>query len=283
MSAASDVMGLAASQQFFGIWPLDERISVEAIAAILNGPVANAYVSERSSDQDFTNEMLKRLPLPAALDAPELSHAVTSYRTALNAIDTGQAVDEAELEAQLRRIDELVLDGYGLPMHLRRLLFDYFSGERRPVPHRFSGWEIAEATDGDLVRSARARALARGMRMKCMDLDTAGGGLSLEAVAELLDEPASKIADLARHEALLAIPTDAGLIFPAIQFSGHSPLRGLPEFLSIFPDQNPWVRLNYLVNPEQRLGGRRPIDLLRSGEVDQAIAAARLVGEHAAG
>lgn len=283
MSAAPDVSGLAASQQFFGIWPLDESVSVQALAAILNGPVANAFVAERASDQHLTNEMLKGLPMPAGLDEPELSRAVAGYRTALDALDDREAVDEAELEAQLRRIDELVLDGYGLPMHLRRLLFDYFSGERRPVPHRFSGWEIAEATDGDLVRSARARALARGMRMKCMDLDAAGGGLSLEAVAELLDEPASKIADLARHEALLAIPTDAGLIFPAIQFSGHSPLRGLPEFLSIFPDQNPWVRLNYLVNPEQRLGGRRPIDLLRSGEVDQAIAAARLVGEHAAG
>jgi hypothetical protein len=119
--------------------------------------------------------------------------------------------------------------------------------------------------------------------MKLMDLEAAGGGLSLEAVAELLDESASKIADLAQHESLLAISTDTGLVFPAIQFSGHSPIRGLAEFLSIFPDRNPWARLNYLVNPELRLGGRRPIDSLRSGEVDQVIAAACQVGEHAAG
>jgi hypothetical protein len=283
MSAAPDVSGLAASQQFFGVWPHGESISVEALAAILNGPVANAFVTERTSDQHLTNEILKALPMPAALDEPELRRAVADYRTALSALDAGQAVNEAELEARLRRIDELVLDGYGLPMHLRRALFDYFSGERRPVPHRFSGWETAAPKDADLVRSARERALARGMRMKRMDLDSAGGGLSLEAVAELLDEPASKVADLAQHESLLAIPTDAGLVFPAIQFSGHSPLPGLPEFLSIFPDRNPWARLNYLVNPEQRLGGRRPIDSLRSGEVDQVIAAARLVGEHAAG
>jgi len=283
MSAAPDLSGLAASQQFFGVWPLEGGFSIEALVAIFNSPIANAFVSEKASERSLTNELLKELPIPTTLNEPELSRAVADYRTTLDALDEGQAVDEAELEAKLRRIDELVLDGYDLPMHLRRMLFDYFSDEHRPVPHRFSGWEIAEATDADLICSARERALARGMRMKRMDLEAAGGGLSLEAVAELLDESASKIADLAQHESLLAIPTDTGLVFPAIQFSGHSPIRGLAEFLSIFPDRNPWARLNYLVNPELRLDGRRPIDSLRSGEVEQVIAAARQVGEHAAG
>lgn len=281
--AAPDRSGLTASQGFFGIWPIKQQVSIEALAAVLNSPIANAFVSELSSERHITKELLKTLPVPARLDEPELLRAVADYQIALVIFDEGHAIDEAQLETQLRRIDELVLDGYGLPMHLRRILFDYFSGEDRPVPHRFSGWQIPEATNVDLVRSARERALTRGMRMKRMDLDAAGGGLSLEAVAELLDEPASKVANLAQHESLLAIPTDAGLVFPAIQFSGHSPLPGLPEFLSIFPDRNPWARLNYLVNPEQRLGGRRPIDSLRSGEVDQVIAAARLAGEHTAG
>ena len=283
MSAAPDLSGLAASQQFSGIWPIEGGFSIEVLVATLNSPVANAFVSEKSSERHLTNKLLKELPIPVILDEPELSRAVADYRAALDALDDGQTVDEAKLEIQLRRIDELVLEGYGLPMHLRRMLFDYFSGEHRPVPHRFSGWEIAEVTNADLVRSARERALARGMRMKLMDLEAAGGGLSLEAVAELLDEPASEVADLAQHKSLLAISTDTGLVFPAIQFSGHSPLRGIAEFLSIFPDHNPWAQLNYLVNPELRLGGRRPIDSLRSGEIEQVIAAARQVGEHAAG
>lgn len=283
MSAASDNSGLAASQQFFGIWPTKRDISTEILSAVLNGPVANAFVSERGSERHLTNEMLKELPLPSHLNEPEILRAVASYRAGLDALDASQTIDESELEIRLRRIDELVLDGYGLPKHLRQMLFDYFADEIRPVPHRFSGWGVAAPTDKDVLKAARERALARGKRRKVLDLDTAGGGLSLQAVAELLNEPLATIERLVEQRSLLALPSENELLFPAIQFSGHAPLSGLHEFLTVFPDQNPWACLNYLVNPDLRLDGKCPIDSLRSGEVDLVIAAARQVGEHATG
>jgi hypothetical protein len=280
MMAAADTTGLAASRQFFGIWP-DERVSTEILSAVLNAPVANAFVFERATDHRLTKELLKEVPMPVVLDEPELLRAVKSYRTSLDALDKGQTIDDSELETKLRRIDKLVIDGYRLPKHLQQTLFYYFAGYRRPVPHRFSGWETAAPTDA--LHAARERALARGRRIKCLDLDAAGGGLTLQAVAELLDEPPSKVARLAEQRSLLAVPTESGPLFPTIQFSGHSPISGLHEFLRVFPDPDPWARLNYLVNPDQRLHGKRPIDSLRSGEVDQVIAAARQAGEHAAG
>lgn len=282
MKAAPDISGLAASQGFFGVWPKNQQISIDALSAVLNSPLANSFIAEKSSERHLTNELLKELPMPTKLDEPELNRAVASYRAALDALDEGLTVDEAELEAKLRRIDELVLDGYGLPQYLRQALFDYFSGHRRPVPHRFSGWNAREATQADLLQAARERALARGRRMKAADLEAAGGGLSLQAVADLLDTPPEQVARLADQDGLLVLPSECGPLFPAIQFSEHKPLAGLPEFLAIFPDPDPWCRLNYLVNPDIRLESKRPVDVLRAGEVDRVITAARLVGEHAA-
>jgi len=282
IKAAPDTLGLAASQQIFGIWLINNQISIDALAAILNNPLANAYVFERSNDQDFTNEMLKELPMPSNLDEPELLRAVASYRAGLDAIDAGQLIDATELEARLRRIDELVLDGYGLPMYLRRRLFDYFSEETRPVPHRFSSWDTPAPTKQDLLKAARERALARGRRLQISDLEKAGGGLNVQTVAQLLEATPAQVQHLVEQQSLLALPTESGLVFPAIQFEGNAPVPGLREFLAAFPGRSPWVRLNYLVHPDLRLGGKRPIDSLRRGEIDQVIAAVRLVGEHIA-
>lgn len=279
--AASDTNGLGADQNFFGIWPKEGRISIETIAAIINNPLASLLLP-RPSTQNLANEMLENLPLPVYLNEQELNRAVASYRAGLDALDAGLPIDEAELEARLRRIDELVLDGYGLPGHLRRKLFEYFDGETRPVPHRFSGWDMPAPGGADVSQAARERALARGRRLKAADLEKAGGGLTVQAVAQLLETTPAEVERLAEQGALLAVPADDGLLFPAIQFEGHTPVPGLGEWLAAFPGRNPWVRLNYLVNPDLRLGGRRPIDVLRGGEVGQAIAAARLVGEHLA-
>src|SRR5260370_5884558 len=64
MAAAYDPTGLVASQGFFGIWSVDPAVPAEALEAILNRPLANAFLTERASNQHFTNELLKRLPIP---------------------------------------------------------------------------------------------------------------------------------------------------------------------------------------------------------------------------
>jgi hypothetical protein len=37
--------------------------------------------------------------------------------------------------------------------------------------------------------------------------------------------------------------------------------------------------LNFLVRPDPRLSGRKPIDLLRAGEIDLVVDAARRMGQ----
>jgi hypothetical protein len=141
LSAAADRTGLLASQQFTGIWP-HGRFNVECLVAILNGPLASAYVTEHSTDHDFTNVMIQALPLPAELDRLRLQEAVRIYEELLKQkVESLLAADiDAHLNRALLEIDAIVLQGYDLPPRLERKLLNYFGGAKRPTPHPFDGW-----------------------------------------------------------------------------------------------------------------------------------------------
>jgi hypothetical protein len=140
--AAADESGLWASQQFTALWPT-AHYGANVLAAIMNGPLANAFVTEHSTDHDFTNVMLASMPLPRRLDTAALDEAVREYEAALN-----EALrkllpandDNDRLNRLLVWIDALVLDGYDLPPRLERQLFSYFEGRKRPTLHEFQGW-----------------------------------------------------------------------------------------------------------------------------------------------
>jgi hypothetical protein len=131
---------LAASQQFTAIWPTGEYPG-EVLAAILNGPIANAYVTEHTTDHDFTNIMLGTLPLPKRLDTQAVVQAVREYQSALKRSQAIMQVSEDErLNELLVKIDALVLEGYDLPPRLERRILDYFKSYKRPTIHKFDGW-----------------------------------------------------------------------------------------------------------------------------------------------
>lgn len=146
LAAAADDTGLWASQQFTGIWPTGDY-DIRSLAAILNGPLANAFVTEHSTDHDFTNVMLASMPLPRKLDIVALNMAVREYEALFD--EKRRAVLAADdydtrLNHLLVWIDALVLDGYDLPPRLERQLFSYFEGRKRPVSHAFFGWLPAD-------------------------------------------------------------------------------------------------------------------------------------------
>ncbi len=142
LAAAADDSGLWASQQFTGLRPIAEY-DANVLAAILNGPLANAFVTEHSTDHDFTNVMLASMPLPRKLDTAALEEAVREYESALEEkLQTLLPADRGDdrLNRLLVWIDALVLDGYDLPPRLERQLFSYFEGRKRPTLHDFRGW-----------------------------------------------------------------------------------------------------------------------------------------------
>jgi hypothetical protein len=140
--AAADYSGLWASQQFTAVWPTG-TYSANVLAAVLNGPLANAFVTEHSTDHDFTNVMIATLPLPSKLDLIMLEAAIHEYQAALDKKVERLLViedDTRQLNHLLLQIDALVLKGYDLPPRLERQLFDYFDSRKRPVLHEFEGW-----------------------------------------------------------------------------------------------------------------------------------------------
>ncbi|WP_245292232.1 hypothetical protein, partial [Methylobacterium tarhaniae] len=144
MAAASDRSSLVASQGFFGIWPTSDALPLEALEAILNGPLANAFLAERASNQHFTNELLKLLPMPKRA-LGHVVEAVKKYHSA-SAAAGAEALRPAGIDDVLNRllveVDAEVLRAYDLPPRLERRLLEFFRGHEheRRVDHSFHGW-----------------------------------------------------------------------------------------------------------------------------------------------
>ncbi|KRP85981.1 hypothetical protein AOQ73_36515 [Bradyrhizobium pachyrhizi] len=132
---------------------------------------------------------------------------------------------------------------------------------------------------------ARALADREGARIAEADLLQSGGAYDLDQVRSVMG-------GISRHAVnkrvedgtLLAIP---GLgkrkLYPVLQFNPDgTTVDGLKAVTGALPTSNPWVLLNFLIHPDDRLGGRRPIDLLRKGEIKLVIEAARRTAEHGA-
>jgi hypothetical protein len=127
---------LAASQQFIGLWPKAAGPSLEALAAVLNGPVANAFLGDLTFAKRLTLEDLKKVPLPRDLEKLGLDALVLDYIHLLRTPGF-DAQTEDVLRKALLRIDAAVLTGYDLPPRVERLLLRQFTGPVRQVPFRF--------------------------------------------------------------------------------------------------------------------------------------------------
>jgi hypothetical protein len=71
-------------------------------------------------------------------------------------------------------------------------------------------------------------------------------------------------------------------VFPAWQFTDHGTIPGLERVLLALTDHDEWMQNVFFINPNTRLSGRRPLDLLREGEIQEVLDAAREFGQHGA-
>lgn len=125
----------------------------------------------------------------------------------------------------------------------------------------------------------KARALLRGLAVREADLKAAGGTIGLDGVVRLLRISRQAIDKKVKDGSLLAVPGPSNRRqYPEFQFCPDGVLPGLRAVLHALPSRNPWFRLNFLVNPDARLGGKRPCDLLMQGRSADVVEAARRVG-----
>jgi predicted DNA-binding antitoxin AbrB/MazE fold protein len=145
LAAFVDRAGNLCSQRFHAMWPTGARLPLECLAAILNGPVANAFVAAREPGREIHIKTLYDIPLPVLSTDDQLRvvQLVRDYTARLSQPRDGIPVAEEELRSILLNIDAMILGGYDLPPELERMLLDFFDGSPRPVPFEFTAYPIA--------------------------------------------------------------------------------------------------------------------------------------------
>lgn len=131
----------------------------------------------------------------------------------------------------------------------------------------------------------RAKAVLRGREIVEEDLRSSGGSYDLEQVRELMHGVSRQRIDArVREGSLLAVPGPSNKRhYPAVQFKEDGTvIEGLRVVQEALPTKNGYAVLNFLIHPDRRLGDRKPIDLLKGGEVNPVVEAARRLGEQGA-
>jgi hypothetical protein len=124
-----------------------------------------------------------------------------------------------------------------------------------------------------------AEFLAKGAVMKQELLREAGGAYTTGQVADLLGISRQAVQQRARRGTVLALEAGAAeRYYPAIQFDTTGTVAGLEEVLAAFTVADPWTRLSVLLDTDESLGGKRVIDALRAGKLEQVLRVVRSFG-----
>jgi len=130
---AIDEQGLVCTQDFYGIWPTGS-LPIEVLAALINSPIVNAFLSTHSFSEHNHKAILQQAPIPhfTKADIHLITSLVRNYRTTRERWCsepggmTGQGI--------LGQLDGKILGIYRLSMQVERDLLAYFEGYKRPGP-----------------------------------------------------------------------------------------------------------------------------------------------------
>jgi type I restriction-modification system DNA methylase subunit len=138
-AAAVDRDKLIASQQLYGIWP-NNGVNLEVLAAVLNGPVANAFIAIHSPADRIRRSTLLSVPIPENVP-PKVSELVKQYaRLVAQGADLFSERLTERADLLLDQIDALILKAYDLPPRLEKELLEFFRNTKRPTLHDWKHW-----------------------------------------------------------------------------------------------------------------------------------------------
>jgi hypothetical protein len=144
IAAFPDRIGLSCYQTYFGVWPKSNAFDEWSLSAVLNSPVANAFVATREGKTDITKETLMLIPAPIFTEAQriKLRELIKEYQKLTSSIPLESVWGDAE--SLLKQIDATVLSGYRMPPRIERQLLDFFRNQDRPIKHSFSEYFPAD-------------------------------------------------------------------------------------------------------------------------------------------
>jgi len=137
----------------------------------------------------------------------------------------------------------------------------------------------ASVRDHDPLAMARLR----GIEAKRRILTEGGGMLSAQRVGEILTISRQAVEKRRKAGRLMGVSLGRrGFGYPAWQFSERGALPHLEEVLGALKQHDAWTKLVFFASENAATDGRKPLDVLRSGDAEKVIAAARTYGEQGA-
>jgi hypothetical protein len=73
-----------------------------------------------------------------------------------------------------------------------------------------------------------------------------------------------------------------GFGYPAWRFSERGTLPGLEAVVRALKKHDAWTKLGFFTTANTVTDGKKPLDVLRSGDIEKVVAAARTYGEQGA-
>lgn len=138
---------------------------------------------------------------------------------------------------------------------------------------------VTQLAETDPLASAKLRGVEAQQKL----LKAGGGVLSAEEAGELLGISRQAVDKRRRQGQLLGLTQGRrGYAYPAWQFEKGRALSNLGNVLEILRNHDPWMQLAFFLNPNDRLAGASPADVLRAGDVERVISAAQAYGEQGA-
>jgi hypothetical protein len=121
------------------VWPKSDEYDEVILAAVLNSPLANAFVATREGNRDITAEVLRLIPVPkfSRTLADHIRGLVHRYEESINILMIHSPEDPERL---LKKIDAAVMGAYRMPPRLERAALDYFNDNDRRVGHPFHNY-----------------------------------------------------------------------------------------------------------------------------------------------
>lgn len=149
----------------------------------------------------------------------------------------------------------------------------------------FHSLQQAAAIGAEIETSQRdplTAAFLRGAEMKRALLRAEGGVLSGPELARHLGITPQGLGKKREKGQVFWLEVGDGYVHPAFQVGPKGLLPGIREVLAAFEQDDPWARVNFMLTGDTRLGGQRPLDVLREGDIVAVVRAARGYGEHGA-
>jgi hypothetical protein len=128
-----------------------------------------------------------------------------------------------------------------------------------------------------------AKARLRGAVAMRVLLGGDGGAWTVEEVTTRLGISRQAVDKRQKAGRLLGVELPKrGVLYPAWQFSETGTLAGVVDVLAALCDHDACAQARFFTTENDRLAGKRPLDLLRQGKLERVLEAANVFGEHGA-